>query len=263
MAGPGGRFPELSENDLTCLLDQKNSENTKKATKVAINVFRQYLKDRELDEDQLVSSKEKLATALRKFYAEARKKDGELYTKASLVGIRFGLQRFFSSYKMDVIKDPEFAEANAVFLNAEISQLKREGKAQTQHKPPINKDDIKKIYESGLFSLATPATLQNKVFFEIMLFFCRRGRQNLRELRKEDFCVRTDSSGVKFVCKVKDELTKNRRENDEAQESQTMFETGGPFCPVLSFEKYICHLNPKNEYLFQRPKKATEESDEV
>ena len=62
---------------------------------------------------------------------------------------------------------------------------------------------------------------------------------------------------------MKDELTKNRRENDEAQESQTMFETGGPFCPVLSFEKYVSRLNPKNEYLFQRPKKAVDESNEV
>ena len=33
------RFPELSESELTSLLDQKNSDNTKKATKVALNVF--------------------------------------------------------------------------------------------------------------------------------------------------------------------------------------------------------------------------------
>ena len=45
-----------------------------------------------------------------------------------------------------------------------------------------------------------------------------------------------------------------------------MFEIGGTFCPVLSFEKYVSRLNPKkakNEYLFQRPKKAVDESDEV
>ena len=33
------RFPELSESELTSLLDQKNSDNTKIATKVALNVF--------------------------------------------------------------------------------------------------------------------------------------------------------------------------------------------------------------------------------
>jgi len=57
------------------------------------------------------------------------------------------------------------------------------------------------------------------------------------ELKKEDFCIETDSSGVRYVCKVKDELTKNRRENNEAQETQTMFETGGPLCPVRSFSQ--------------------------
>ncbi len=36
---------------------------------------------------------------------------------------------------MDIIKDPEFKEANSVFY-AEIAQLKREGKAKTEHKPP-------------------------------------------------------------------------------------------------------------------------------
>ena len=85
----------------------------------------------------------------------------------------------------------------------------------------------------------------------------------MRELRKEDCCKDTDSSRVRYVCKVKDELTKNRRENDEAQETQTMFETGGGLCPVRSFEKYLCHLNPKNVFLFQRPKKAVKDSDKV
>ncbi|KAK3734415.1 hypothetical protein QZH41_003958, partial [Actinostola sp. cb2023] len=60
------RFPELS----------KNSENTKKATQVSINVFRQYLEDRKVEEKELLSSKVKLAALLRTFYAEPRKKNG-------------------------------------------------------------------------------------------------------------------------------------------------------------------------------------------
>ena len=69
---------------------------------------------------------------------------------------------FFSSHKIDIIKDHKFCEGNTVY-QAEISELKREGKAHTQHKPAINKHDIKKLYESGLFSLTQPETLQNKV----------------------------------------------------------------------------------------------------
>ena len=66
------RFPEPSESELTSLLDQKNSDNTKKATKL----FRDYLKEIKIDKDSPVASKDKLATVLRKFCAEAGKKNG-------------------------------------------------------------------------------------------------------------------------------------------------------------------------------------------
>ena len=87
-----------------------------------------------------------------------------------------------------------------------------------------------------------------------MLYFCRRGRQNLRQLKKTDFSVMTDGKGNKYVRKITDELTKNRRENDDGLDGGITLETSGPHCPVTSFELYIKHLNPLNEYLFQRPK---------
>ena len=59
-------------------MTQKNSDNTKKATKVALNVFRDYLKGRKIDEDSLVASTDELKTVKRKFYAEARKKNSLL-----------------------------------------------------------------------------------------------------------------------------------------------------------------------------------------
>ena len=62
---------------------------------------------------------------------------------------------------------------------------------------------------------------------------------------------------------MKDELTKNRRETDEAQETQVMLATGGPLCPVLSFEQYVSHLNPKNEFFFQQPKRVKDVSNDV
>ena len=48
---------------------------------------------------------------------------------------------------------------------------------------------------------------------------------------------------------------KNLREDDEAEEGGVMYVTEGVWCPVASFEKCLEHLNPKNEFLFQRPKK--------
>ena len=94
-----------------------------------------------------------------------------------------------------------------------------------------------------------------------MLFFCRRGRENLRELQKDSYSFGEGSSGRRYVFKRKDELTKNRREDSEAQEGGLMFELrGNPKCPVQSFEKYLSKLNPDCHYLFQRPKKEPKNS---
>ena len=55
---------------------------------------------------------------------------------------------------------------------------------------------------------------------------------------------------------IRDELlTKNHREDDEAEEGGVMYATEGVWYTVASFEKYLQHLNPKNEFPFQRPKK--------
>ena len=102
-----------------------------------------------------------------------------------------------------------------------------------------------------------PELFKIKVFFEIMLYFCHRGRQNLRELKIKDPSFTKDDKGARYVTKSGDELTNNRREDDEGFEGEMMFEKPGPQCPVASLELYIKHLNPKNELLFQRPKKGS------
>jgi hypothetical protein len=71
------RLAELSKKIVVLLTWRKNpAENTKIASKTAVNVFRQYLEARKINEDDLVGPKETLANVLRKFYAEARKRDG-------------------------------------------------------------------------------------------------------------------------------------------------------------------------------------------
>ena len=63
-----------------------------------------------------------------------------------------------------------------------------------------------------------------------------------------------NAAGRRCVHQVKDELTKNRREEHEAEEGGLMYETTKEStCPVKSFEKYISKLNPGYSALFQRP----------
>ena len=61
----------------------------------------------------------------------------------------------------------------------------------------------------------------------------------------------TGAKGNKYVRKI---LTKNRREDDDDLDGGIMLENSGTHCSVTSFELYIKHLNPLNEYLFQLPK---------
>ena len=46
------------------------------------------------------------------------------------------------------------------------------------------------------FDLDNPDQLQEKVFFDIMLQFARRGREELRELKTNSFEIRTDDQKI-------------------------------------------------------------------
>ena len=166
----------------------------------------------------------------------------------SLRTLKYGLKRYYKTTAGVDVDDEGFGETNDVYT-AKCVELKKKGLAKVNHKPPIGDEDLKGLYESGAFSTDHPKTLLSKVLFEIMLCFCRRGRQNLCQLKKSHFRVFKDASGKKYVAKVVDELTKNHRENDK-EEGGVMYETEGLFCPVASSEKYLQHLNPVNEFYF-------------
>ena len=110
--------------------------------------------------------------------------------------------------------------------------------------------EMNRVFKAKLTDLKKPRGLQNKVWLKIMLYFCRRGRENLRELKRDYFAIAVDAAGCRCVHQVKDELTKNRREEHEAEEGGLMYKTTKEStCPV----KYISKLNPGYSALFQRP----------
>ncbi|CAB4030289.1 uncharacterized protein LOC110048984, partial [Paramuricea clavata] len=96
-----------------------------------------------------------------------------------------------------------------------------------------------------------------------MFHLIRRGRENLRLLTKQLF-----TTGRKFVYQAADELDKNKRGHDKADDSPgegRMYEQDGPLCPVKAFELYLAKLNPKRSCLWQKPKAKEhfKETDEV
>ena len=100
-------FTNRSDEDIVTLIKDKDSEATKKNTKQALDLLKEFCLAKELENvEEICSEREKLNSVLKSFYANVRKKDGSLYSKNSLTSLRYGLSRYFSSQKK--VSDTEF-----------------------------------------------------------------------------------------------------------------------------------------------------------
>lgn len=126
---------------------------------------------------------------------------------------------------MDIIHGVEFTECNKIF-DAATKQLKREGKGGIVHHPPIDDADLQKMYQ--YFTLDDNVKLQQKVFVDLMLYFGRRGRENIHELKIDDFAVTSDGDGRLYIYKVRDEVTKNHQDDPNSADGR-MYAKPGKF----------------------------------
>ena len=123
-------------------------------------------------------------------YAEARNKEGGNYSWATLLSLRNGIERFLNTPPVNrgisLSKDPQFVLLNQI-LDAKINQMKRHGMQNTSHKPVIEPEDLEKLKNSESISLTHPLSLLRNVWFQISLFWCRRGFEGQRSLKRSSF----------------------------------------------------------------------------
>ena len=172
----------------------------------------------------------------------------------SLKNIRFSIQQFYlEKVGVDIIDCSSFNSSNICFANI-CKILVQNGKGATEHHAEIEPEDMQKLYNS--FDLDDPQGLQFKVWMDVMLYMCRRGREGLREMTKSTFGVAKDATGRRYVYQLGGELDKNHGVNDGQSETNgegRMYETKDRNCPVSSYLKYISHLHPMEASLWQRP----------
>ena len=209
--------------------------------------------------------KSKLDGLLKSFYANVRKKDGSFHSENSLTSLRYSLAIYFlSERKTDITADSEFRSSNETFF-AVTTELKKLGKAKTNHHEEITSQDLKMLY--SCFDVTTPRGLQEKCLFDIIFFLVRRGRENLRQQTKQTFAIAVESTQRKYVYQAVDELDKNHRGSDNQQDSVTdprMYEQpGNLLCPVCCFELYLSKLNPGLNSLWQRPEQMAMEDENI
>ena len=154
---------------------------------------------------------EQLDKSLAQFYTEARSKTGEEYSKSSLISLRNAIERHLNNppYKRSLkLNSAAFTNSNRM-LNAKIRSLKELGKENVQFKEAIPVDDLKKLKAGPVLRLTNPWSLLRNVWFHVVLYWCRRGREGQRNLKPTSFAFAVDEQGKRYVTMTHDETTKN------------------------------------------------------
>ena len=114
------RFASSTQQEIEKLLEDKDSENTKRSTKVAKELFYEYLKDKNIQEPH---DKKESAQVLKSFYVEARKKDGSFYSMTVIAAImRLSL---FSSKQCIIKQLLDSAFVISGMIRVEVSVISR------------------------------------------------------------------------------------------------------------------------------------------
>ena len=209
---------------------------------------------------------------LRHFYAEARSKDGALYSSSSLLGIRNAIERYLNNPPLNrgisISKGVEFQASNKL-LQSQIKLNKRENKENVHHKPPIPEVDLQKLKSSDAIRGDNPWDLLRNVWFHINLYWCRRGREGQRELTKQSFQFLKGDTGREYVLMTHDEATKNHPGGTDdvasVEKEARMYSTSNDqfFDGLNGLKMYLQKINPRCEALFQYPKRAATQEDQV
>ena len=211
---------------------------------------------------------ENLDIVLRQFYAEARSKKGEEYSRSSLLGIRNAVERHLASSgrEIKIAKSPSFAKSNKM-LECKLKLNRRQGKDTVKHKSVIQKNDLEKLKTSPFMSTDNPAGLLRRVWFIVTLFWCRRGCESQQQLRRDSFRFLVDDSGNEYAEMTHNVQTKNHQggvnEKSSTENLTRLYSTGVMGDSFWSLSKYISKLNPKQTAFFQRPSTKAQEADTV
>ena len=244
------RFKAVSESEKEEVLNKRKAQNTNKVTKLWIDCFSDYLHQKQLPQVEDLTA-EQLPNILENFYVEVRSqkqvvndnnepildKEGnttfEEYTNNSLRSLHAGFTRYFRlKLQVNIMDNLAFIRANELF-QGKMRMNKQEGNGTTKHKQPITEADILKLNNYFRVNMDGPPNginLQEIILFNIIFYMGRRGRENLRSMKKDTFQIKSDSNGHRYIFQCKDESDKNHDEKDTEDSNQArIYETPGNF----------------------------------
>ena len=108
-----------------------------------------------------------------------------------------------------IIRDKVFKLANEA-LNPSLKDLARQGLISfTKHKRPIYSEDLEVLYAANQLGLNPPESFANSAWFNTILYFGKRGRENQRKMKSSDLQLNNNNKPA--------EVLHLKRESDENQ----------------------------------------------
>ena len=136
------RFYSKTEDEISVILDERNSKNTKRATKSNLKTFTDYLSEKTAAEPWRHRCQ---WTACHSPKFLPKRMDGEDYKLQSIKCIHAGINRWTKANRnLDIITDPRFTKANEIFKG--VSKIARQtGGAVTISHLVIEPEDLEHI----------------------------------------------------------------------------------------------------------------------
>ena len=272
---PSKRFKTAtSEEEINVITKGYIPNNTKRSTSWSVKVFNEWRCAREglkKCPENLFQSPvpEDLNYWLPRFINEVRKSDGDPYPPRSIHQILAGLQRHMLDLnycspkfldRQNKMFKPIHGACDSVYHSLHSSGVG----TSVRHTSVITPLEEKKLWDSRIFGICDPKSLQRTVFFYIGKRFCIRGGEEQRRLGPSQFirsfnpdCFTYVEHGSKnYAARVKDLRYENKQVPCPAVPEN------GQKClvflldlylsklPTFAFEKDILYLRPKRSKPF-------------
>ena len=165
------------------------------------------------------------------------------------------------------MNDRVFTQANLVFSGC-LRDNKDKGFDTTTPRIAMEKEDVEKLYDQ-YFPRAVADTvdteiLLHKIFWDIMYYTGRRGKEGLRSLEKDSFVIKNSPDQSEFIEITFNEKTKKNQGDSLSATGNALHNDhhiitaipNSPLCPVETFKRYMDLLHPQNKAFFQKPNKT-------
>ena len=157
-----------------------------------------------LDSDLKEMNETDLDKIIGMFVQQVRKRNGELYPGKTLYELVVSLQKHLeiNQRHLSLIDRSDFP---SIYYALDVS-MKNSAKSgiglTTKQAEPITSEQENELWEKGVLGLQNPQSLQNALFFMVGMHFALRGGKSHRELTIDNFSIKCDQQGNKFLLYV-------------------------------------------------------------